>query len=121
MKTFESMTETKYFKLLVEDMKTVLVTNEVIWENINARNFYDVFIRFYQDSAINEDFKTYNKRAPLCTLLHILSDADEVINVVQHINPTDLKTLSVYDLDYIIRSTLFGDVLVYAIEENMEK
>ena len=121
MKTFEELKNTNYFRVLADDMKVVLEANEIIWENINARNFYDVFTRFYQDSAICEDFKTYNKRAPLCTLLHILSDADEVINAVQQMNPTNLKTLSVYDLDNIIRSTLFGEVLMYVLEENMEK
>lgn len=121
MKTFEEIKSTNYFHVLADDMKLVLEANEIIWENINARNFYEVFTRFYQDSAIYEDFKAFSDNRKLADVLRILADAGAVVDAVQKMSHSDFSGMSVYFIEYKVRATLFGEVLMYVLEENMEK
>ena len=121
MKTFEEIKSTNYFHVLADDMKLVLEAHEIIWENITWRNFYQVFTTFFEEDEILEDFKTFSDNRKLADVLRILADAGAVVDAIQKMSHSDLSGMSVYFIEYKVRATLFGEVLMYVLEENMDK
>ena len=126
MKTFDEIKNTRYFEVLAEDMKEVLEINEIIWESITWINFYQVFNNLFVQNEIQEDFKAFSFGADrtLGYMLRILADASEVVDAIpkmSHSDASDASGMSLYFIDYKVREVLFGEVLMYVLEENMEK
>lgn len=121
MKTFEEIKNTDYFQVLADDMNQVLEINDIIWENITARNFFQVFTNLFAHDEILEDFETFSDIRSLSAMLRILADAGAVVDAVEKMCHCVFAGMSVYDIDHKVRATLFGEVLMYVLEENMEK